>query len=191
MIQNPASSAREHYCYSSTQTYDTNKRYDPLIAHEVYGYPSTGGVLIKGVCAVELLHLNLDKFKKANRSSDPTEEDEFCKRLRSLGARWWPSERHHVDMMMAGKGYPEKEIKVVQTGWPSSGNGVWVLKYNAKDLNARLRVQLLRLASNMDERCQVIKELGGSFFEDPGACEDLRFDIVSSATDMWRSATFR
>jgi hypothetical protein len=40
-----------------------------------------------------------------------------------------------------------------------------VLKYNAKDIKARLRVQLLKLASNMDERCQVIKELGGSFFE--------------------------
>ena len=56
-----------------------------------------------------------------------------------------------------------------------------MLKYNAKDLNARLRVQLLKLASNMDERCQAIKELGGSFFEDPGACEDLRFDMLSSA----------
>jgi hypothetical protein len=180
MLRNPAPSAREHYCYSSLQTYDTNKRYDPLKAHEVYGYPSTGGVLIKGVCAVELLHLNLDKFKKANRSSDPAEEDKFCKRLRSLGARWWPSEGHHVDMMI-GEGDLEEEAKIVQTGWPSSGNGVWVLKYNAKNLNARHRVQLLKLASNMDERCQVIKELGGSFFEDPGACEDLRFDILDSA----------
>jgi hypothetical protein len=179
MPGNPAPSTREHYCHSSLQTYDTNKRYDPFKAHEVYGYPSTGGVLIKGVCAVELLHLNLDKFKKANRSLDPAEEDEFCKRLRSLGARWWLSEGHHVDMMI-GEGDLEKEAKVVQTGWPSSGNGVWVLKYNAKDLNARLRVQLLKLASNMDERCQVIKELGGSFFEDPGACEDLRFDMLSS-----------
>ena len=81
---------------------------------------------------MELLHLNLDKFKKANRSSDPGEEDEFCKRLRSLGGRWWPSEGHHVDMMI-GEGDLEKEAKVVQAGWPSSGNGFWVLKYNAKE----------------------------------------------------------
>jgi hypothetical protein len=68
MLRNPAPLTREHYCYTSLQTYDTNKRYDPLKAHEVYGYPSTEGVLIKGVCAVELLHLNPDKFK---RPTDP------------------------------------------------------------------------------------------------------------------------
>ena len=61
---------------------------------------------------MELLHLNLDKFEKANRSSDPAEEDEFCKKLRSLGARWWPSERHHVDMII-GEGDLEKETKVI------------------------------------------------------------------------------
>jgi hypothetical protein len=72
---------------------------------------------------------------------------------------------------MIGEGDSEKEAIVVQAGRPRSGNGVWVLKYKAKDLNARLRVQLHKLASNMDERCQVIKELGGSFFEDPGACD--------------------
>jgi hypothetical protein len=40
---------------------------------------------------------------------------------------------------------------------------------------------LLNLTLNMDERCQVIKELGGSFFEDLGACEELSFDMLSSA----------
>jgi hypothetical protein len=37
---------------------------------------------------------------------------------------------------------------------------------------------LLELTLDMDERCHVIKELGSSFFQDPGACEDLRFDML-------------
>jgi hypothetical protein len=128
---------------------------------------------------VELLHLNLDRFKEANRSPDPADEDEFCKRLRNLGAVWWPSEGDKVAAL--GERYLLKEEIVVQTGWPSSGNGVWVLKYDAKKWKERFEAMLLQLALNMDERCQIIKELGGSFFEDPGACEDLRFDMLSSA----------
>ena len=177
MFQNPALSSDEIYC--APQTYDTNKRYRPLKGHVVYGYPSTGGVLIKGVSAVELLHLNLDRFKEANRSPDTADEDEFCKRLRNLGAVWWPSEGDKVAAF--GERYLLKEEIIVQTGWPSSGNGVWVLKYDAKKWKERFEAMLLQLALNMDERCQIIKELGGSFFEDPGACEDLSFDILSSA----------
>ena len=135
--------------------------------------------MIKGVSAVELLHLNLDRFKEANRSSDPAEEGEFCKRLRNLGAVWWPSEGDEVDALEERD--LVEESMVVETGWPSSGDGVWVLKYDAKKWKERFGAMLLELALNMDERCQVIKELGGSFFEDPGACEDLRFDMLNSA----------
>src|SRR5271155_602331 len=150
MFRNPALSSDEIYC--SPQTYDTDKRYRPLKGHVVYGYPSIGGVLIKGVTAVELLHLNLDRFKEANRSSDPAEEDEFCKRLRNLGAMWWPSEGDEVEERDL-----VEEAMVVQTGWPSSGNGVWVLKYNANKWNEKFGAMLLDLTLNMDKRCQVIK----------------------------------
>ena len=177
MLRNPAPSSDEISC--SLQTYDTDKRYRPLKGHFVYGYPSIGGVLIKGVSAVELLYLNLDRFKEANRSSDPAEEDEFCKRLRNLGAVWWPSEGDSVDALEERD--LVEEAMVVEIGWPSSGNGVWVLKYDANKWNERFGVMLLELTLHMDERCQVIKELGGSFFEDPRACEDLRFDMLNSA----------
>ena len=174
MLLNPAPSSDEPYC--APQTYDSFKRYRPLKGHVVYGYPSIGGVLIKGVSAVELLHLNLDRFKNANRSSDPVDEDEFCKRLRNLGAVWWPSEGDSVDAL--GERDLEEEAMV---GWPSSGNGVWVLKYDANKGNERFGAMLLELTLNMDERCQIIKELDGRFFADPGAREDLRFDMLSNA----------
>lgn len=38
-----------------------------------------GGLLIKGVGAVEFLHLNMDRFKDAKRASDPPEEDRFVR----------------------------------------------------------------------------------------------------------------
>jgi hypothetical protein len=159
--------------------HDTNKRYRPLKGHVVYGYPSIGGVLIRGVSAVELLHLNLDRFKEANRSSDPADEDDFCKRLRNLGAVRWPSEGNWVYAL--GQRDLEEEAMVVETGWPSSGNDVWVLKYDTNKLKERFEAMLLELTLNMDERCQIIKELGGSFFEDQEACENLRFDMLGSA----------
>jgi hypothetical protein len=177
MLQNPALSSDKLYC--APQTYDTNKRYRPLKGHVVYGYPSIGGVLIRGVDAVGLLHLNLDRFKEANRSPDPAEEDEFCKRLRNLGAVWWPSEGDEIYAL--GERDLAEEAMVVETGWPSSGNGVWVLKYDANKWKEKFGAMLLELTLGMDERCQIIKELGGSFFEDPEACEDLRFDTLRSA----------
>jgi hypothetical protein len=61
------------------QICDYTKRYEPLRGHIVYGYPSSGGVLIKGVGAVKLLHLNMDRFKDAKRASDLAEEDRFVR----------------------------------------------------------------------------------------------------------------
>jgi hypothetical protein len=54
----------------------------------VYGYPSSGGVLVREAGAAELLHLGLDRFKEAKRSPSTAEEDGFCKRLRQHGATW-------------------------------------------------------------------------------------------------------
>jgi hypothetical protein len=127
---------------------------------------------------VELLHLGLDRLKEAKRSSDPADEEEFCKRLRNLGAVWRPSEEDRIYAI--GERYLEEEAMAVETGWPSSGNGVWVLKYDANKSKELFGAMLLDLTLNMDERCQVIKDLGGSFFEDPGTCEELRFDMLST-----------
>jgi len=55
------------------------------------------------------------------------------------------------------EGDSENGAKVVETGWPSSENGVWVLGYDANKWNERFGAMLLELTLNMDERCQVIK----------------------------------
>ena len=64
----------------------------------VYGYSSSAGVLVREAGAIELLHLGLDRFKEAKRSSSTAEEDGFCKRLRQLellGGRVGLSGRMH------------------------------------------------------------------------------------------------
>jgi hypothetical protein len=58
-----------------------------------------------------------------------------------------------------------EEEMVVETGWPSSGNGVWVLKYDAKKWKDRFEAMLLELTLNMDERCQAIKDLAAAFLK--------------------------
>lgn len=39
--------------------------------------------------AVELEFIGLDRFKDVERSSDPADEDAFCRQLRRFGAEWY------------------------------------------------------------------------------------------------------
>lgn len=145
----------------------------------VYGYPSTGGILAKSVDALELVHLGLDRFNNAWRSGDIVKEDEFCNDLHHIGAGWWPykvacgcPELDKVDIV-------NQRIKI-ETGWPETG-GVWVLKCPSRfreryDVSTEMERKLwkLKLVLNMDEKSQILKELGAEFYEDPDDCEDLR-----------------
>ncbi|KAF4303222.1 hypothetical protein GTA08_BOTSDO08739 [Botryosphaeria dothidea] len=45
------------------------------------GWPSAGGILVKGVDAIELAFLGLDRFHEVDPSPDQAEEDAFCDRL--------------------------------------------------------------------------------------------------------------
>ena len=136
---------------------------------------------------VEMEYLEIDWRSEAlRRSQDQKEEDEFCKRLRSLGAQWWPNEKAWIDAMI-GEGDAETLKKysiIVQTAWPSDRKGVWVLKYNWQEWSYSGNPKKANLARswsetrNMDERVILIKELGGRYYEDPEACDDLRMDTI-------------
>ena len=54
----------------------------------VYGYLSSGGVLMRDVNVVDMQLLQLDRFSEAQRSSNKVQEDEFCARMRKGGATW-------------------------------------------------------------------------------------------------------
>ena len=155
------------------QTYDYTERYVPRDGPMVYGYPSSGGVLIRDARTVELLHLELDRFKEAKRSLNTAEEDAFCKKLVQIGATWWAGKGEWLDAVL-GEGDTAKMANRVETGWPSSGRGVWVLEYPKNDREMRMGASLLNCCLNMDERCKMIQELGGIFYSDADACETLR-----------------
>lgn len=66
----------------------------------IYGYPSSGGVLIKEADIVDMRFLSLDRFYPSQRSSNILEEDRFCALMRRVGATWWASEEEmvHVEL---------------------------------------------------------------------------------------------
>ncbi|CBF79033.1 hypothetical protein AN7124.2 [Aspergillus nidulans FGSC A4] len=80
----------------------------------VYGYPSTGGVLIKGpIDLVDITFLSLPRFHVAQRSPSAEEEDRFCNLLRRLGATWWPSKEEYIMVNMGSREKTEEEEKVL------------------------------------------------------------------------------
>ena len=83
----PTSAQRKKHFFSHRITINANR----AIAT---GLPSTGGILIKSVNAVDLEHLGSSRFTSTARP-DPNnpsdEEDEWCAKLRSLAPRWYRS----------------------------------------------------------------------------------------------------
>ncbi|KAI9833200.1 MAG: hypothetical protein M1819_003823 [Sarea resinae] len=160
-------------------TYDTQKRLRfGRQGAVVYGWPSAGGMLYRSVEPLELEFLGIDRFSESQRSQDPAEEDAFCRQLYKIGARWYEHERELQDLMLGDRKWPPR----LEFGWPANG-GVWaVRKVKEPDLRKhpldpplveRKPWGKLYMALNMEERCRVIEELGGTFFPNPEECDYL------------------
>ncbi|KAI8260729.1 hypothetical protein K4K58_001804 [Colletotrichum sp. SAR11_239] len=139
----------------------------------VQGWPSKGGTYILRDCVrLELDFLEVDRFKPSRRSDDQEDEEAHCERMRKLGATWWK-----IDQALAvAELFGAKEKKYLQdpviiAGWPANG-GVWVLTKPRIEA-IRMGTGVIKLAKDMEERCRLIKEFGGAFYEDPEECPDL------------------
>jgi hypothetical protein len=55
--------------------------------------------------------------------------------------------------------------------WPSGG-GVWVIKTTFEDAGDR-GLGRIGNAYSMDERCEIMKDLGGTFYAEPKKCPHL------------------
>ena len=129
------------------------------------------------------------------------EEDTFCQRLLLLGAKWWDSEkRHHfVDRFGAGmepfvddveEGRVEeptlRERRWVKVGWKtavssvavSETGGFWLLDCDANWLGVIEEDNVVpedaarvNLAASMDERCEILKQIGARFYPALGQYE--------------------
>lgn len=97
----------------------------------VYGYPSTGGILVKEADLLDMLFLSLSHSHESQRSPSVDEEDGFCNLMRRTGAKWWASREDRLEVRLGAREMTEEEEKVLVLGWPTDGVGVWVLRYES------------------------------------------------------------
>lgn len=172
-------------------SHDPNTRTEFLpLSCKTTAYPSSGGIVLGYFSAIELAHLNLSRTIPANRSSDPAEEDNLALGMLRLGAHWWPSWElyaRHREQIMEGIPYDFHFPPIVNVGYPSSGKGVWVVKFSVDqqtwdDEDGRKPYLSrkpddwdgkMRMALTMDERCEVLKGFGATFYETVEDCEDI------------------
>lgn len=138
----------------------------------VYGYPSTGGVLIKEADLLDMLFLSLPRSHVSQRSPSADEEDRFCNLMRRTGATWWPSKEDWIEVQMDMREITEEEEKVLVFGWPTDGVGVWVLRFGSARQLPR-DFGRMSLAMNMEEKIQMMREYGATFVEDVTQVEEL------------------
>jgi hypothetical protein len=158
---------------------EQNRPYEPLKRYSLnYGKVACwqdAGVWIKELTPVEMAAVGVNRFQDTDRALEPARENEFCTRLRAYGASFWQlpprwPERvnwcEEIDACIE----PTKKISF-EASYPTSG-GVWVLD-TSQGLNKLFPKSLgLRNALTMDERSEVIKQLGGHFCEDIRACRE-------------------
>lgn len=154
----------------------------------VWGWPSRGGLIVLETAGpVEFDHLGLDRLQptESYRSSDHGEEDVFCQKLLQLGARWFDGrERYGFVANVADECEPE--IQAIEDGeqpapsdmerrWVSVGLedvAFWVLEYDRNMYHARETrnlvtsdVSRVMLAKTMQERCEILKDMGAKCFQ--------------------------
>lgn len=137
------------------------------------GWPSQGGVLLKSVDAVDLQYLGRSRCIPTPSSDPPDsqEEDSWCDSLRRLSPHWAPSRQDWDYAAFGGRPHTQLETQSVYVGWPSSGDGVWVLKCTTGREPHDFGVYDMCLS--MDERCSILRDFGARFFEDPSECFEL------------------
>ncbi|KAJ5301927.1 hypothetical protein N7508_006790, partial [Penicillium antarcticum] len=107
-----------------------------------YGYPSTGGFLIKEADLLVMFFLSLPRSYISQRSPSADEEDRFCNLLRRTGATFWPSKWDWFNVQVGLRGVTEEEEKVIVYGWLTDGIG-----------------------GSMEERIQIMREYGATFID--------------------------
>ncbi|KAL6228590.1 hypothetical protein BDW75DRAFT_159923 [Aspergillus navahoensis] len=138
----------------------------------VYGYPSTGGVLIKDATLLDMLFLSLSRSHDSQRSLSADEEDRFCDLMRRTGATLWPSKQDWIEVQLGLRERTEEENKILVFGWPADEVGVWVLRYPSGRQLPR-DFGRLRFAMDMEEKIQIMREFGAVFVEDVTQVKEL------------------
>ena len=176
---------KPHMSYDSAPTthIDDEQPFKPTLRYDLSTskaacWPSTGGVWIKSVTAVELDFLGVARLNSVERSTDSAEENKFCTQLRKIGASWYslpPRWEYPITWCeeMDDCVAPDTKVQLV-LGYEEKGTGVWVLDVSDGMQQFEPGIWALQNALNMTERCEVIKKVGGKFCADMTACEETR-----------------
>jgi hypothetical protein len=143
-------------------------------------YHSAGGVvLLRDMSAVDLQHLQLPHTHDTARS--PEEDDELAIRMLQLGAQWWPDWNlyfRHSSRVESGIFYDYHFPSKVDVASPTSG-GVWVANFTQDASHYQYEEMAcqpwlpyppdlwhvkMRYVLTMDDKSEVIKEMGGIFY---------------------------
>ncbi|GME60409.1 hypothetical protein GTA08_BOTSDO04368 [Neofusicoccum parvum] len=159
----------------------------------VYGHPPrAGGTLLlpQAVAPVDLEFLGLpaipaDEVAPPSGPDAVDEEEAFCERLRLLGAEWWLGGEEERALACEDKrprcGWRATGVVAVGfEGGVDAGGGVWVYRVSQvrerrvdgdrattreRMLEQSRRSVRVSAARTMEERCRVIGECGGEYFE--------------------------
>ncbi|KAM0333410.1 hypothetical protein ACHAQA_002071 [Verticillium albo-atrum] len=152
-------------------------------------YPFIGGVVLSLPSSVDLKHLRIDDAVDTERASNAAEEDDLATRMLLLGAKWWPdwaTYAVHQERVDEGLLYDFHFPPTDEVGYPSTG-GVWTIRFSPDarwfgDGMDRERTlppkprdweHRMRKVKTMDEKCQVLKESGATFYEKVEDCASI------------------
>ncbi|KAL4937097.1 hypothetical protein BDV06DRAFT_203620 [Aspergillus oleicola] len=141
-------------------------------------YPSSGGIWMSELDALELQYLHLDRFSSTERPDVPKEEeDAFCHKLRLFGGGWYSPDPEGRDLDVGGECHALDEFDPIvstvrKVGVPSDENeeGVWVLDVDEDTGIFPDGIFAVRNALSMDERVQALVKLGAVYCADVEEC---------------------
>ena len=127
--------------------------------------PRRGGVLIKEPAnTVDLEFLSVNQLKARSSSINAAEKDVFCANMRKIGAKSWESEEDYIVAVVGERERTLQESVELFVDWLAT-EGVWILLFEDKEKMPR-DFGRFHMALNMDERCLVIEENGGTFYDE-------------------------
>ncbi|KAF2869095.1 hypothetical protein BDV95DRAFT_578360 [Massariosphaeria phaeospora] len=149
-------------------------------------WPSTGGVWIKHADVVDLDFLGLNRLRDVPRHlNNPTAEDAFCKKLTLNGAEWWklPPDFESRNALGADKFacrtleecFAPDITNPYLIAWPEALLSTCYISKKQAEAAGGDALGGYHNALDMEERCEIIRRLGGRECYCRKYCAELQF----------------
>lgn len=146
-------------------------------------WPSSGGIWIKHADLVEMEFLSLNRLKSTPRQYNQTAEDEFCTKLKMVGAEWWQlppdfglrghlGKRQYACETLESCFTPDVENRFL-LAWPETRLTACYVTIELAQERGGETLGGYWNAIDMEERCAVIRGLGGRECRCKAECSDL------------------